>query len=176
MKKITIQSGKFYVAVPHSAGEALFEFDTEDDQNSFIQELEVRGDTPSALSPLQIKIGVHKQLSIKSPLGLPLFIVKNFIKDGRLTDGLPCVWKYQYQLNNGIKEMAPYLQNKHGYSAEDNLEVVIREQVILANKWYSRSLSKLDTYVSYSSYVRGVLDRILDKSLLPPSKAKPIKK
>lgn len=176
MKKITIQSDKFYVAVPHAKGEALFEFSTKDDQDSFIQELESRGDEAHALTPLQIKIEVHKQASIKSPLGLPLYIIKSRIKDGTLTDGVPSVWTYQPQLINAIKEMSPYLQNKHGYPAKDNIEVIIREELILASKWYGKCISKNDKYVSFSGYVRGVFDRIIDKSLLPPSKPNQVKK
>jgi hypothetical protein len=160
MKKITFQSDKFYALVSYLTGPVTYKFSSQEEQDKFIEEVEQSAEFAYTLTPLQIKLEVHKQMSIKSPLGLPLYIVKSFTKDGKLTDGVPSVWTYQPQLINVINELSPYLLNKHGYPSVNNLEVVIREELILARKWYSKSISKFDKYVSYSTYVRGVLYRI----------------
>lgn len=175
MKKIKIQSGKFYVAVPQGNGEALFEFNTQVDQDSFIQELEARGDSPYALTPQQIKLEAHKQLSLQYAGGIAYLIVRKLEKEVAYDKHAPTLNQVQNTVKALLTELSPYLLNPHGSSEDVNLQIHLNKHLPIANTWKMKMTSKRDKSVNFTNYLHGICALAVDYSLLPPKKPKPLK-
>ena len=176
MKKNTIQSGKFYVSVPHDKGEALFEFSTQEGQDNFIQEIESRGEFAYALTPLQIKLEVHKQLSLKYMGGIAYITIKRIRKEISFKDDGVFYNNFSFTIKTLLTELSPYLFNYHGSSEDTNLQIHIYDQLALAIKWKSTVINRNNFEGHFTSYLHRVCNSIVDHKLTPPKKQSSVKK
>lgn len=176
MKKITIQSGKFYVSVPHDKGEALFEFSTSEEQDNFIQEIESRGELAYSLTPQQIKLEVHKQLSLKYTGGIAYITIKKLEKELNFKNNIFSQTKVLFAIKSLLIELSPYLVNHHSLSEDLNLQIHINEQLQLAIKWDLSMTDKNDKGMHFTKYLHRVCNLTVDQSLTPPSKQSSVKK
>lgn len=176
MKKITIQTDKFYVAVPHDNHDALFEFNTQDGQDSFIQELEARGDSPYALTPQQIKLEAHKQLSLRYAGGIAYLIVRKLEKEVAYNKHAPTLNQVQHTVNALLTELSPYLLNLNGWTEEMNLQTHLNKRLPLANTWRLKIVSIREKSVNFTNYLHSICALTVDYSLIPPKKPSPVKK
>ncbi len=175
MKQITIDSNKFYVAVPQGNGDALYEFTTQDDQDSFIQELEARGDSPYALTPQQIKLEAHKQLSLQYAGGIAYLIVRKLEKEIAYNKHAPTLHQVQHTVKVLLTELSPYLINRQGWTEEANLQIHLSKHLALVNTWRINIATKRDKSVNFTNYLHGICALTVDYTLLPPKKPKAVK-
>lgn len=170
MKKITIQSDNFYVSVPHEKGEALFEFSTQEHQNNFIQEIKSRGELAYALTPLQIKLEVHKKLSLKYKGGIVYLIIKKLEKELDFKNNILSQTKVLFTIKSLLTELSPYLTNHHSSSEDLNLQIHLNEQLPLSAKWLLSMTDKNDKGIHFTNYLHRVCNLTVDHTLTPPQK------
>lgn len=172
MKKLTIESGKFYVAVPHDKGETLYEFSSQEDQANFILDVEARAEHAYALTSQQIKLEAHKQLSLKYAGGIAYLIVRKLEKEVAYNKHAPTLHQVHHTVKALLTELSPYLLNHHGSSEEVNLQIHLNKYLPLANTWRMKIGSKREKSVNFTNYLHAVCAVTVDYSLIPPKKQK----
>lgn len=175
MKKITFQSDKFYAVVSYLSGPVTYEFSTQEDQDRFIEEVEQSAEVVYALTPQQIKLETHKQLSLKYTGGIAYLIVRKLEKEINYNKHSPTLNQVQNTIKALLTELSPYLINLHNSKEEVNLQIHINKQLPLAIDWRIKVCNKMDTSVNFTNYLHRVCNLTVDHTLIPPKKQSPNK-
>lgn len=176
MKKITFQTDKFYAVVSYLTGPVTYQFSTQEEQDIFIQDVEQSSEVVYALTPRQIKLEAHKQLSLKYAGGIAYLIVRKLEKEVAYNKHAPTLHQVQHTVKELLTELSPYLINQQGWTEEANLQIHLSKHLALVNTWRINIATKRDKSVNFTNYLHGICALAVDYSLLPPKKPKTVKK
>ena len=176
MNIINFQSDKFYAVVSYLSGSVTYQFSTQEEQDNFIQDVEQSAEVVYALTPQQIKLEAHRQLSLKYAGGIAYLIVRKLEKEVAYDKHAPRLAQIQHTVKALLTELSPYLINHHASSEEVNLQIHINKQLPLANAWHIKSCGKRNASVNFTNYLHAICAVTVDHKLTPPKKLMPLKK